>query len=153
MDEMFSQREKQKPSSASSAKCSIYHYGSIVALCGYAAHVTGGVSDQDVNSALVDSTGLEECLEFMFDASKKESQRQVPEGYALYEISFAPSPKSISQKARFAVNTVRDTMFKGRCSRLACFKRRGLPRKTTSRRIPYQARKVRLCTRVMSRYV
>ena len=125
LNELARQLETQSPSTASSVKSNIYHYGSIVALCGDAAHATGVVSGQGVNSALVDSSILANCLESMYqNQTKKEtslqnallaySQRQVPEGYALYDLSFGPSPKKMFQKVKFALVTARDTLFRGR---------------------------------------
>jgi len=61
LEELTRQLKKQAPSRASSVQCNIYHCASIV-LCGDAAHATGGVSGQGVNSALVDATVLAECL-------------------------------------------------------------------------------------------
>jgi kynurenine 3-monooxygenase len=124
LNELARQLETQSPSTASSVKSNIYHYGSIVALCGDAAHATGGVSGQGVNSALVDSSILADCLESLYDRKDKEtslqnallaySQRQVPEGYALYDLSFGPSPKGIFKRVKFGLSTARDTLFRGR---------------------------------------
>lgn len=123
-EELAKQLETQKPSTASSVKANIYHYDSVAAICGDAAHATGGVSGQGVNSALVDASVLADCLMDLYDASNKEaslhnsllaySQRQVPEGYALYDLSFGPSPSGVLKKARFAFSTARDTLFRGR---------------------------------------
>ena len=124
LDEITSQLETQKKSTASAVKTNIYHYGSVAAICGDAAHATGGVSGQGVNSALVDSCVLADCLELLFDPGNREdslhqallaySQRQVPEGYALYDLSFGPSPKGVLKKLGFAFSTARDTLFRGR---------------------------------------
>jgi len=123
-EELAQQLETQKPSTASSVKTNVYHYDSIAAICGDAAHATGGVSGQGVNSALVDAGVLADCLTCLYDPAQKEnslhnsllaySQRQVPEGYALYDLSFGPSPSGILKKARFAFTTARDTLFRGR---------------------------------------
>jgi kynurenine 3-monooxygenase len=124
LNELARQLETQSLSTASSIKSNIYHYGSIVALCGDAAHATGGVSGQGVNSALVDASILADCLESFYDPKDKEtglqnallvySQRQVPEGYALYDLSFGPSPKGIFKKVMYGLITARDTLFRGR---------------------------------------
>jgi kynurenine 3-monooxygenase len=110
--------------SASLVKCPTFHYAHKAALVGDAAHATGGVSGQGVNSALVDSVVLADCLGREFDASAKSesvrrallqySQRQVPEAKALYELSFGPKPKSLTKKLRLTFQTVRDSLFKGR---------------------------------------
>lgn len=75
-------------------------------------------------SALVDASVLADCLTLLYDATQKESslhdallaysQKQVPEGFALYDLSFGPSPSGILKKARFAFATARDTLFRGR---------------------------------------
>ena len=93
-EELAKQLETQKPSTASSVKTNVYHFDSIAAICGDAAHATGGVSGQGVNSALVDSAVLADCLESLFDPNNKEaslrdsllaySQSQVPEGYVSF---------------------------------------------------------------------
>jgi len=72
--------------------------------CGDAAHATGGVSGQGVNSALVDSAYLADCLLDTLSNKNKNtdfgdellrySQHQVPERHALYRLSFPPSPRS-----------------------------------------------------------
>lgn len=124
MEELAKQLETQKSSTASSVKTNIYHFDSIAAICGDAAHATGGVSGQGVNSALVDAKVLVDCLASFYDSSSKKtslhdsllaySQRQVPEGHALYDLSFGPSPSGMLKKARFAFATARDTLFRGR---------------------------------------
>jgi kynurenine 3-monooxygenase len=124
LEELAKQLETQKASSASSVKTNIYHYDSIAVICGDAAHATGGVSGQGVNSALVDAAVLVDCLNRHYDSTNKGdslhdclltySQRQVPEGYALFDLSFGPSPSRLLTKARFAFATARDTLFRGR---------------------------------------
>jgi kynurenine 3-monooxygenase len=121
--ELARQLADQKSGAASSVRCNTYHYGSIAALCGDAAHATGGVSGQGVNSALVDSIVLGDCLAKHFDpvdrtgslakALLQYSQQQVPEGKALYDLSFGPNPRGLL-KVRFLVRNVLDTLFKGR---------------------------------------
>jgi kynurenine 3-monooxygenase len=123
VDEIARQLAIQPPSSASSVQCNVYHYGHVAALCGDAAHATGGVSGQGVNSALVDAVVLAESLEENFDPTNRHSslqrallqysQRQVPEGKALYDLSFGPKPTGV-RKLQFLVQTVLDTLFQGR---------------------------------------
>ena len=123
VDEIARQLGTQPPSSASSVQCNVYHYGHVAALCGDAAHATGGVSGQGVNSALVDAIVLSESLDESFDRSNRQaslqkallrySQRQVPEGKALYDLSFGPKPSGV-RKVRFLFQSVLDTVFQGR---------------------------------------
>jgi kynurenine 3-monooxygenase len=123
LDELARQLANQPASSASSVQCNVYHYGHNAALCGDAAHATGGVSGQGVNSALADSIVLGRILGDDFDPSNKQaslgrallrySQQQVPEGKALYDLSFGPKPKG-RRKLRFLVQAVLDTLFQGR---------------------------------------
>lgn len=111
----------KQPSTASSVRCNIYHYRRAV-LVGDAAHATGGVSGQGVNSALVDSQVLADILAEYYDGDASSldvallaySQAQVPEGQALYELSFGPSPASMWKKLAFAAKSVADSIFKGR---------------------------------------
>ena len=58
-----------------------------------------------------DRNDKETCLQ---KALLGYSQRQVPEGYALYDLSFGPTPKGIVKKVFFALTTARDTLFRGR---------------------------------------
>ena len=133
----------QNPSSASSIWCNTYSFLDRAVLCGDAAHCTGGVSGQGVNSALLDSMVLAQCLHqhvstFPEDGTKKSairqalmdySMRQVPEGHALYEMSVGALPATetvpsdtskldeiiLSLKRIFrVVNTGLDTIFGGR---------------------------------------
>lgn len=123
--QMAEQLVSQTASQASSVQCNVYHYGSAAALCGDAAHATGGVSGQGVNSALVDAAVLSSCLADSFDPSNDKeasiakalltySQRQVPEGKALYDLSFGPKPQGVFKKIKFALTTARDTLLKGK---------------------------------------
>jgi kynurenine 3-monooxygenase len=115
---------KGKGTQASLVTCNTYHYDSVAALAGDAAHATGGVSGQGVNSALQDSAVLADCLTQMYDATRKEeslntalltySQRTVPEGKALYDLSFGPKPATLLGKLRFAAKSARDSLFKGK---------------------------------------
>jgi kynurenine 3-monooxygenase len=103
--------------SASSVVCNTYHYSDKVALAGDAAHATGGVSGQGVNSALQDSFVLAECIQQnrnnLGEALLMYSQRQVPEGKALYDLSFGPKPKGL-MGIRWALRNARDTLFRGK---------------------------------------
>jgi len=133
----------QNPSSASSIWCNIYSFLDKAVLCGDAAHCTGGVSGQGVNSALVDTMVLAQCLQkristlSQYNIEGKRSainqalldysMRQVPEGHALYEMSVGALPLtesvSVSQideivltfkKIFRGINTALDTVFGGR---------------------------------------
>lgn len=116
--------EKGKPSQASLVTCNTYNYDGKAVLGGDAAHATGGVSGQGLNSALVDSTTLADCLIEFFDPTRKGeslsqallvfSQRAVPEGKALYDLSFGPKPTSLLGKIRFAAKSAVDSVFKGK---------------------------------------
>jgi len=103
--------------SASSVVCNTYHYSNKVALAGDAAHATGGVSGQGVNSALIDSVILSECIqadrESLDQALLKYSQKQVPEGKALYDLSFGPKPKGL-KGISWALRNAQDAIFRGR---------------------------------------
>jgi kynurenine 3-monooxygenase len=113
-----------KAAQASRVTCNMYHFGNVAALAGDAAHATGGVSGQGVNSALQDSALLADCLVQLYDSQQKEkslasallsySQRAVPEGKALYDLSFGPNPPTMMGKLRFAFKSARDSLFKGR---------------------------------------
>jgi kynurenine 3-monooxygenase len=113
-----------KATQASRVTCNIYHFGNVAALAGDAAHATGGVSGQGVNSALQDSALLADCLVQLYDSQQKEkslasallsySRRAVPEGKALYDLSFGPNPPTMMGKVRFALKSARDSLFKGR---------------------------------------
>jgi kynurenine 3-monooxygenase len=103
--------------SASSVLCNTYHYSGKAALTGDAAHATGGVSGQGVNSALIDSVVLADCLakhrDSLSTALLEYSKRQVPEGKALYDLSFGPKPTGFKAIQSLLI-TARDTLFKGR---------------------------------------
>ena len=116
--------ENGKPAQASLVTCNTYHYDSRAVLAGDAAHATGGVSGQGVNSALVDSAVLADCLAEHYDPQQPHeslgralltySQRAVPEGKALYDLSFGPNPTSAWGKLRLALTSARDSIFKGK---------------------------------------
>lgn len=105
------------PGIASSVVCNIYNFGGKSVLAGDACHATGGVSGQGVNSALVDSAVLADCIaqyrDDMSTALLEYSVRQVPEGKALYDLSFGPKPKGMKGLI-WAARSARDTLFRGR---------------------------------------
>ena len=136
MGSMVRQLLTQRPGVAAAVKCNAFHFGR-AALCGDAAHATGGVSGQGVNSALVDSAVLAECIDDQFvktgssgsgdggggaDIQKTlgaallaYSQRQVPEGLALYDLLFGPEGElGLLGRLRVLLSTIRDTLFGGR---------------------------------------
>ena len=111
-------------SKASLVKCNIYHFANVAALVGDAAHATGGVSGQGVNSALVDAAVLADCLVENYDASSRSSsmrkalleysKKQVPEGKALYELSFGPNPSTAGKRIASTLAKALDFIFKGK---------------------------------------
>ena len=113
-----------KASQASVVTCNTYHFGSVAVLTGDAAHATGGVSGQGVNSALQDAAALANCLVKLYNPGNKDeslrsallsySQVAVPEGKALYDLSFGPKPSSVWGKLRYAAKSARDVLFKGK---------------------------------------
>ena len=132
IEDMIRQLLTQRPGIASSVRCNAYHYGPAV-LVGDAAHATGGVSGQGVNSAFIDSAVLADCLEESLSAlpssgeedhGREEavrsallrySQRQVPEGKALYDLSFGPGGElPVLLKLQSLIGTFLDTLFGGR---------------------------------------
>ncbi|KAL7570043.1 hypothetical protein ACA910_017082 [Epithemia clementina (nom. ined.)] len=124
IDKAAAQLASSNSSSAASVVCNIYHYSNLAVLVGDAAHATGGVSGQGVNSALLDSKVLAECLVAQFQSTRKDrslsdallqySQRQVPEGKALYDLSFGPKETTALQRIGLRLVTLRDSIFKGR---------------------------------------
>ncbi|KAL7483803.1 hypothetical protein ACHAW6_009445 [Cyclotella cf. meneghiniana] len=125
----------QRNGIADSVKCNIYHSRSDItpaAICGDAAHATGGVSGQGCNSALMDAMILADCLEKYLpdkvsenNTSKREmlhqclksySQKQVPEGWALYDLSFGNDGKTLPIFRNLAsmLSNVVDSLFQGR---------------------------------------
>jgi kynurenine 3-monooxygenase len=115
--------QNKNPSQASLVTCNTYHCGSAAVLVGDAAHATGSVSGQGVNSALVDAAVLADCLTLLYDRGHKHeslgrallafSQRAVPEGKALYDLSFGPQTSTL-KKLQLAFSSARDSIFKGR---------------------------------------
>ena len=105
------------PGVASSVTCNTYHYQGKAVLAGDSAHATGGVSGQGANSALMDSVVLAECIlnkrENLQQALLDYSKRQVPEGKALYDLSFGPNPTGF-KGLQWKLMGARDTLFRGR---------------------------------------
>jgi kynurenine 3-monooxygenase len=103
---------------ASSVVCNTYNFGDRTALAGDACHATGGVSGQGVNSALADSVVLATCIlsnrDDLAAGLLEYSCRQVPEGKALYDLSFGPNPKGLVQRFVWGATRARDTLFRGR---------------------------------------
>jgi len=106
---------------ATSIRCNTYHVG-CTALVGDAAHATGASSGQGANSAMIDAVALSKCLRRHYDRNNKRdsvqrallaySEEQVPEGIALYELSFG-KPRSMLKRMRLLGKTLRDALFKG----------------------------------------
>ena len=107
---------------AAKVTCNTYHYQNKAVLVGDAAHSTGGVSGQGLNSALIDVSVLHECLQqqrqdqsFDLEASLLNySMRQVPEGKALYELFFGPNPQGLKKKVLWGMKLIRDSLFQGK---------------------------------------
>ena len=126
-DDVIDHVSNQVGFSSATVKSNIYHCGPL-AICGDAAHATGGVSGQGCNSALVDASVLVDCLKSEFsnkDASEqrkavlinnallKYSQKQVPEGSALYELSIGPdNGVSPGKKILSTLSALFDFIFK-----------------------------------------
>mmetsp|Transcript_46744 Transcript_46744/g.50431 ORF Transcript_46744/g.50431 Transcript_46744/m.50431 type:complete len:389 (-) Transcript_46744:31-1197(-) len=112
-------------SSSYSVTCNTYHYQDKAVLVGDAAHATGGVSGQGVNCALVDAVVLADCIQqqqqahngtiiTLHEALLEYSIRQVPEGQALYDLSFGPKPQGFISKGRWIIKNILDAVFRGR---------------------------------------
>eukprot|EP00574_Skeletonema_japonicum_P000223 CAMPEP_0201740600 /NCGR_PEP_ID=MMETSP0593-20130828/46388_1 /ASSEMBLY_ACC=CAM_ASM_000672 /TAXON_ID=267983 /ORGANISM="Skeletonema japonicum, Strain CCMP2506" /LENGTH=533 /DNA_ID=CAMNT_0048234919 /DNA_START=104 /DNA_END=1702 /DNA_ORIENTATION=- len=137
MDDAVNQLLKQRTSVADSVKCNIYNSPSTIAptaLCGDAAHATGGVSGQGCNSALIDAAVLVDCLNenyhplendennaltkkaLLHQSLQSYSNKQVPEGLALYDLSFGNDGKTlpIFRNLRATFSNAIDTLFGGR---------------------------------------
>ncbi|KAG7346981.1 kynurenine 3-monooxygenase [Nitzschia inconspicua] len=116
-ESMASQLICQLKTGASSVVCNTYHYNDKAVLIGDAAHATGGVSGQGVNSALQDCVVLAGCITSnrnnLENALLSYSKSQVLEGKALYDLSFGPKPEGIKAWI-WAFLSVRDTLFRGR---------------------------------------
>ena len=118
---------KQTGFSSATVTTNIYHCAQI-AICGDAAHATGGVSGQGCNSALVDASVLVDCLEEAFSRNSSNeqsksalvkeallsySQSQVPEGSALYELAIGPdSGTSVGKRILSTLSALFDFIFK-----------------------------------------
>jgi len=105
--------------SAYSVTCNTYHYQDKAVLVGDAAHATGGISGQGVNSALVDAVVLVESLQQQNQPNLEGSllaysMRQVPEGRALYDLSFGPKPNGLKKKVFWGLKNARDALFGGK---------------------------------------
>jgi kynurenine 3-monooxygenase len=104
---------------AYSVTCNTYHYQDKAVLVGDAAHATGGVSGQGVNSALVDAVVLVESLQHQHQLNLEGSllaysMQQVPEGRALYDLSFGPKPNGLKKKVFWGLKNARDALFGGK---------------------------------------
>lgn len=121
----------QRPRSVYTIKCNAYHVDSFAALVGDAAHATGGVSGQGCNSALVDSATLADELHRCFtDESTASltkdqkigkalltySQKQVPEGQALFDLAFGEPNETANLwlKLWIRINSMVDSVFAGK---------------------------------------
>jgi len=115
----------KKTSTAKSVVCNTFHHPKYcTALVGDSAHATGGVSGQGVNSALVDSKVLAEALCQHYDSDNKSSsvraalltysQLAVPEGKALYDLSFGPKSRSVRKRLGYLFKSTADTLFQGK---------------------------------------
>ena len=137
----------QRTAVASSVKCNKYHSSLVTAtneamtptaICGDAAHATGGVSGQGCNSALVDAAVLADCLiqhyhpttaatassndiadakrDMLHQSLLSYSKKQVPEGWALYDLSFGNDGKSLPflRNLGVMVSNGVDSIFRGR---------------------------------------
>mmetsp|Transcript_13448 Transcript_13448/g.27297 ORF Transcript_13448/g.27297 Transcript_13448/m.27297 type:complete len:544 (-) Transcript_13448:1659-3290(-) len=137
MDDAVHQLLNQRTSVADSVKCNIYNAPSTItptAICGDAAHATGGVSGQGCNSALIDAAVLVDCLIENYHPTKNDdnivatkkamlhqslqsySNKQVPQGLALYDLSFGNDGKilPIFRNIKAMLSNVIDTIFGGR---------------------------------------
>jgi kynurenine 3-monooxygenase len=137
IDDLAKQLLLQRTSVASSIKCNTYSSssGTPVAIVGDAGHATGGVSGQGCNSALMDAVTLSDCLEteykppteFIYNTQNAKrdllhkgissySQKAVPEGHALYDLSFGNDGKTlpIFRNIKSLLSTGIDAVFGGR---------------------------------------
>jgi kynurenine 3-monooxygenase len=111
-------------STASLIQCNTFSYSHKAVLLGDAAHATGGVSGQGVNSALVDASVLVDMLVKLYDpdnvsasvrnALLEYSIQQVPEAKALYDLSFGPKPTTRLSRLSLGLRALRDFIVKGR---------------------------------------
>ena len=137
MDDAVQQLISQRTSIAQSVKCNIYNSPPTLiptALCGDSAHATGGVSGQGANSALIDASVLVDCIIENYHPTKTDnsiaamkkgmlhkslssySAKQVPEGLALYDLSFGNDGKTlpIFRNIKSVISNGIDTIFGGR---------------------------------------
>lgn len=94
-EEAIGQLHRQEPSIVKTVRCNRYtHQEGAAILLGDAAHSTGGALGQGANSALMDVVALDHCLNETEDSIPKAmmlfSERQVPEGLALWELLQLP---------------------------------------------------------------
>lgn len=107
----------QSPSRAATVRCNTYHHGKAV-LLGDAAHSTGGATGQGCNCALQDAAALADILiekcaqpEGVEAALLTYSQKRVPEGQALLDLSVGPGPAAGAlRKGLYGLATLRDTL-------------------------------------------
>ena len=114
---MAEQLVQRKIGSASSVSCNTYHLKGMACLVGDAAHATGGVSGQGLNSALKDVEHLVGCLKSESDTAKallQYSKHAVPEGRALYDLSFGDEAAGAFSKLRSTFMSLVDFVFRGR---------------------------------------
>lgn len=121
-DDTLQQLVSQRPSEARTVRCNSYHstQGNAV-LLGDAAHSTGGTLGQGANSALLDVCELDRSLEACDDNIKSAlalfSQKQVPEGLALWKLlqipNKLPAPLKLIYLLTNFVGGVFSKIFKG----------------------------------------
>eukprot|EP00816_Leptocylindrus_hargravesii_P004204 CAMPEP_0196807488 /NCGR_PEP_ID=MMETSP1362-20130617/7472_1 /TAXON_ID=163516 /ORGANISM="Leptocylindrus danicus, Strain CCMP1856" /LENGTH=516 /DNA_ID=CAMNT_0042181437 /DNA_START=147 /DNA_END=1697 /DNA_ORIENTATION=- len=128
-DEVVLQVAKQRPFASAVVKANTYNCG-LFAICGDAAHATGGVSGQGCNSALCDSATLANCLEkvhsdstisgesdrcqMVGEALLAYSKQAVPEGTALFELAIGPDePTSTGRRILSTISAAFDFVFRG----------------------------------------
>ena len=119
-DEAIAQLKSQRLSEARTVRCNRYHWippsnGSptppaFALLMGDAAHSTGGTLGQGANSALMDIVALDHCLDETNDdlatALPLFSQRQTPEGLALWKLLQLPGKLKGPSKAGYQLSQI-----------------------------------------------
>lgn len=105
-DTALKQLHGQLPSESRIVRCNRYHCNKGAAvIMGDAAHCTGSSLGQGANSALIDAVAFDQCLDdagvdFCNDSASVDkalvlySQKQVPEGIALWELLQLPPERS-----------------------------------------------------------
>ncbi|KAL3924726.1 MAG: hypothetical protein SGILL_000869 [Bacillariaceae sp.] len=108
---------QKKTGTASSVVCNTYHYNDKAVLIGDSCHATGGVSGQGVNSALQDCVALADSIQNhrndLASALLSYSEKQVPEGKALFDLSFGPKPKGLKALV-WTFRGAIDALFRGK---------------------------------------